>query len=233
MPQGYDTWIYEGSSNLPGGQRQRLAIARALIVDPRVLILDEATSALDPDSEAIVNANIKRIAQGCTVIVISHRLSSLVNSDAIMVLEQGALLDIGKHAELLQRSRFIAVYGASKTAISRRPCADPTGPRSFPCLLRPSISKPSAGFSPKSPRIREAPEPYEIRMTIHLLAAAVVLAIVVSLFAKVDRIVTSESGKIVATVKSNVFQALDDNSIIKSIDVKEVVRVVKGQFWPP
>jgi len=103
LPQGYDTYIYEGSSNLSGGQRQRLAIARALIVDPRVLILDEATSALDPDSEAIVNANIKRIAQGRTVIVISHRLSSLVNSDAIMVLERGALLDIGKHAELLDR----------------------------------------------------------------------------------------------------------------------------------
>ena len=96
-------YIYEGSPNLSGGQRQRLAIARALIVDPRILILDEATSALDPDSEAIVNANIKRIAQGRTVIVISHRLSSLVNSDAILVLERGKLLDMAKHEELLER----------------------------------------------------------------------------------------------------------------------------------
>ncbi len=103
LPQGYDTFIYEGSANLSGGQRQRLAIARALIVDPRILILDEATSALDPDSEAIVNANIKRIAEGRTVIVISHRLSSLVNSDAIMVLERGSLLDIGTHADLLEK----------------------------------------------------------------------------------------------------------------------------------
>jgi len=85
-------------------------------------------------------------------------------------------------------------------------------------------------FQSEVASIREAPEPYAIRMTIHLLAVAVVLAIVVSLFAKVDRIVTSASGKIVATVKSNVFQALDDNSIIKSIDVKEGDRVVKGQI---
>jgi hemolysin D len=85
-------------------------------------------------------------------------------------------------------------------------------------------------FQSEVASIREAPEPYAIRMTIHLLAVAVALTVVVSLFAKVDRIVTSESGKIVATVKSNVFQALDDNSIIKSIDVKEGDRVVKGQI---
>jgi len=103
LPRGYETFIYEGSPNLSGGQRQRLAIARALIVDPRILILDEATSALDADSEAIVSANISRIAQGRTLIIISHRLSSLVSADAILVLEQGALQDIGKHEELLAR----------------------------------------------------------------------------------------------------------------------------------
>ena len=75
LPRGYETYIYEGSPNLSGGQRQRLAIARALITDPRILILDEATSALDADSEAIVNANISRIAQGRTLIIISHRLA--------------------------------------------------------------------------------------------------------------------------------------------------------------
>ena len=103
LARGYETHIFEGSPNLSGGQRQRLAIARALIVDPRILILDEATSALDPDSEAIVNDNIRRIAQGRTVIVISHRLSSLVNSDAILVLERGKFEDVGKHEELLER----------------------------------------------------------------------------------------------------------------------------------
>ena len=103
LPHGYETVIYEGSPNLSGGQRQRLAIARALITDPKVLILDEATSALDAESEAIVNANMRRIAQGRTMIVISHRLSSLVTSDAILVLDQGEVHDIGKHHELLER----------------------------------------------------------------------------------------------------------------------------------
>jgi ATP-binding cassette subfamily B protein len=103
LQRGYETYVYEGSPNLSGGQRQRLAIARALILDPRILILDEATSALDPDSEAIVNDNIRRIAQGRTVIVISHRLSSLVKSDAILVLERGKFEDIGTHDELLER----------------------------------------------------------------------------------------------------------------------------------
>ena len=103
LPRGYETYIYEGSPNLSGGQRQRLAIARALIVDPRILILDEATSALDADSEAIVSANIARIAQGRTLIIISHRLSSLVSADAILVLERGEVQDIGRHDELLAR----------------------------------------------------------------------------------------------------------------------------------
>ena len=103
LPAGYETWIEEGSPNLSGGQRQRLAIARALIHDPRILILDEATSALDPESEALVNANLSGIARGRTMLIVSHRLSSLVNCDQIMVLEQGRLADIGPHRDLLQR----------------------------------------------------------------------------------------------------------------------------------
>ena len=103
LQRGYDTYIYEGSPNLSGGQRQRLAIARALITNPRILILDEATSALDAESEAIVNANLMRIAEGRTLIVVSHRLSSLVAADAILVLERGKVYDVGRHAELVER----------------------------------------------------------------------------------------------------------------------------------
>lgn len=103
LPRGYDTLLEEGASNLSGGQRQRLAIARALITDPPILVLDEATSALDAESEAIVGANLKRIAQGRTVITISHRLSMLVDSDAILVLDRGKVYDLGTHDELLDR----------------------------------------------------------------------------------------------------------------------------------
>ncbi|MDQ0449876.1 peptidase domain-containing ABC transporter [Methylobacterium aerolatum] len=103
LPRGYETWIEEGSANLSGGQRQRLAIARALITDPKLLILDEATSALDPESEALVNANLQRIASGRTMIIVSHRLSSLLDCDQILVLDKGSAVDIGPHAELVER----------------------------------------------------------------------------------------------------------------------------------
>ncbi len=103
MPQGYETFIEEGSPNVSGGQRQRLAIARALINDPRILILDEATSALDPESEALVNANIARIGQGRTMVVVSHRLSSLTEMDQTIVLDRGRVMDVGPHRELVDR----------------------------------------------------------------------------------------------------------------------------------
>ena len=103
MPLGYETWVEEGSPNLSGGQRQRLAIARALIHDPRILILDEATSALDPESEALVNANIKRIAHGRTMVIVSHRLSSIMDCHQIMVMDRGKVIDLGTHDELVHR----------------------------------------------------------------------------------------------------------------------------------
>jgi ATP-binding cassette subfamily B protein len=103
MPNGYETYIEEGSPNLSGGQRQRLAIARALITDPRLLILDEATSALDPESEALVNANMLRIARGRTMVIVSHRLSSLTECDQILVLEKGQVMDLAPHKVLLER----------------------------------------------------------------------------------------------------------------------------------
>jgi len=103
LPLSYDTMVEEGASNFSGGQRQRIAIARALLTRPNLLIFDEATSALDPDSEAIIQQNLAEIARGRTMVIVSHRLSSLVQSDAILVLEQGRLLDCAPHATLLER----------------------------------------------------------------------------------------------------------------------------------
>lgn len=103
LPQGYDTLLEENAANLSGGQKQRLSIARALLTKPKILILDEAASALDPESESIFIRNLSRIAVGRTVVMISHRLSTLVNAHAILVMQQGRLVDSGRHEELLSR----------------------------------------------------------------------------------------------------------------------------------
>lgn len=105
MPQSYDTMLEESGSNLSGGQKQRLAIARALLTNPRILIFDEATSALDPESEAIIQRNLKSIARGRTVIIVSHRLSTLTGCDAIVVMERGKVEHIGNHRALLDQSK--------------------------------------------------------------------------------------------------------------------------------
>ena len=130
MPNGYETWIEEGSPNLSGGQRQRLAIARALIHDPRLLILDEATSALDPESEALVNANLTRIGKGRTMVIVSHRLTSLTDCDQILVLDKGKVLDMAPHPVLLERcsvyrqlwlqqNRHLETAASRRAAVSR------------------------------------------------------------------------------------------------------------------
>ncbi len=103
LPRGYDTLLEEGASNLSGGQKQRLAIARALIVNPRILILDEATSALDAESETIIRRNLRRIAAGRTVIIVSHRLSMLAEADSILVIEGGRVVDVDRHDKLIAK----------------------------------------------------------------------------------------------------------------------------------
>ncbi len=134
MPQGYETYIEEGSPNLSGGQRQRLAIARALIQNPRVLILDEATSALDPESEALVNANLLRIGSGRTMVIVSHRLSSLTECDLTLVLDRGKVMDMAPHRILLERC---SVYRQLWAQQNRH--LEPQGPRyaaSTPTLVQ-------------------------------------------------------------------------------------------------
>lgn len=103
LPRGFDTMLEEDASNLSGGQKQRLAIARALIVDPRILIFDEATSALDSESEMIIRRNLRRIAAGRTVIIVSHRLSMLSDANQILVIDRGRIIDVDHHDRLLSK----------------------------------------------------------------------------------------------------------------------------------
>ena len=103
LPKGYDTYVEEGATNFSGGQRQRLSISRVLLLRPRLLIFDEATSALDPESEAIIRKSLAQISAGRTMIIVSHRLASLVTTDSIMVLDRGEVVDFAPHTVLLER----------------------------------------------------------------------------------------------------------------------------------
>ena len=103
LPDGYDTMLYADGSNLSQGQRQLLAIARAAVAKPPVLILDEATSSVDTRTERLIEKGMDAIMEGRTVFVIAHRLSTVRNSKAIMVLEKGEIMERGDHEELLEQ----------------------------------------------------------------------------------------------------------------------------------
>ncbi|MBN3724986.1 ABC transporter transmembrane domain-containing protein [Burkholderia sp. Ac-20379] len=112
LPDGYDTFLGERGVRLSGGQRQRIAIARAILKDPPILLLDEATSALDAASERLVQTALDNAAQNRTTLVIAHRLATVQQADRIVVLEHGAIVAQGRHAELLQTSPLYAQLAA-------------------------------------------------------------------------------------------------------------------------
>jgi subfamily B ATP-binding cassette protein MsbA len=103
LPKGYDTFVGERGIKLSGGERQRIAIARAVLKDPAILILDEATSALDTEAERLVQGAINKVMTGRTVLVIAHRLSTVINADTIIVLEKGRVVQKGTHRELIEQ----------------------------------------------------------------------------------------------------------------------------------
>ena len=111
LPQGYDTVITGDGANLSQGQRQLLAIARAAVADPPVLVLDEATSSIDTRTEHLIEQGMDKLMQGRTVFVIAHRLSTVRNADAIMVLEHGEIIERGDHDDLLrQKGKYYQLY---------------------------------------------------------------------------------------------------------------------------
>jgi ATP-binding cassette subfamily B protein len=108
LPDGYDTVVGNRGYRLSGGEKQRVAIARVILKDPRILVLDEATSSLDSHSEALIQQALERIMQGRTSLVIAHRLSTVLSASTILVLDQGRLVEQGTHAELLARGGLYA-----------------------------------------------------------------------------------------------------------------------------
>ncbi|PWA71493.1 AAA+ ATPase domain-containing protein [Artemisia annua] len=119
LPLGYDTQVGDKGTQLSGGQKQRIALARAMIKDPKILLLDEPTSALDPTSESLVQQAIDKISNGRTTIVIAHRLATVKNAETIIVLEQGSVIEIGDHHQLMAKEgAYFSLIKLASEAVS-------------------------------------------------------------------------------------------------------------------
>jgi ATP-binding cassette subfamily B protein len=139
LPLGYETVV---------GERQRIAIARALLKGPSIVILDEATSALDAESEALVQEALARLVRGRTTFVIAHRLATVVNADRIVVLREGSIAEEGSHRELMERNGYYATLVRHQTRgllAEKDPGPSPAGAPAAP--LRPSLGPPPGAVS--------------------------------------------------------------------------------------
>ena len=111
LPDGYNTMVGEGGSTLSGGEKQRISIARAILSDAPIVFLDEATASLDPENEVLIQRAIDVLVQNKTVLVIAHRLQSVMNADEIIVLDDGRIIEEGTHSDLLRKGgRYAALW---------------------------------------------------------------------------------------------------------------------------
>jgi ATP-binding cassette subfamily B protein len=122
LPAGYDTVVGERGYRMSGGEKQRLALARVILKDPRILVLDEATSSLDSQSEALIQEALKRVMAGRTSIVIAHRLSTVLAADQILVIDKGRIVERGTHSVLLGKQGLYA--GLYETQFRRQPAEE-------------------------------------------------------------------------------------------------------------
>ncbi|HEX3264245.1 MAG TPA: ABC transporter ATP-binding protein [Candidatus Limnocylindrales bacterium] len=166
LPQGYDTIVGERGYKLSGGEKQRIAIARVLLKDPRILILDEATSALDTVSERLIQAALERLEKGRTTIAIAHRLSTILRAEQILVYEAGRIVERGTHAQLLARGGLYSrlyreqfqddgAAARSRTGSNTTPAAA-TGPDTSPLSPSNGAEVPNGAGVPTGPRVETA-----------------------------------------------------------------------------
>jgi ATP-binding cassette subfamily B protein len=142
LPQGYDSLVGERGQGLSGGERQRISIARALLIDPKILIMDEATSAVDTETEKEIQKALDNLVQGRTTIAIAHRLSTLRKADRLVVMDRGEIVEVGPHDDLMARQ---GAYWRLYEAQARKAEADAEGESDHDAaLLASQLPQPSA-----------------------------------------------------------------------------------------